>query len=142
MVVRLRRQGSLRGRERAALTSADYLGNDEGRTGLYALERCEFFNLLCLPPPAFDRDQEAEVWAAATVYCERRRAFLLIDPPAKWEGVQDAINRAERLGLTSGNAALYFPFLHDAKRNIAQSGRGSFCADGCAPRSVEIASRK
>jgi hypothetical protein len=67
-----------------ALAAADYLGSEVSKTGLYALENADIFNLLCIPPYTASTDVEAHVWAAAAAYCERRRAMLIIDPPRTW----------------------------------------------------------
>ncbi len=95
----------------------DFLGSEDEKTGLYALEDADLFNLLCIPP-----DQRAErtpfsVYQAAMAYCVRRRAMLILDSPAQW-GNQSPIGPAEAnkwlsdLGLSgtdARNAALYFP---------------------------------
>ncbi len=108
VVVRLKQPGARAG---AGLTSVEYLGDPHRHTGLFALEKIDLFNLLCLPPPAFDSDIPPEVWSAAADYCQRRRAFLLIDPPATWRSAQAALNGLATLGTQSENAALFFPRL-------------------------------
>jgi len=47
-----------------------------GRDGIYALEAVELFNLLCLPGV-----HDPAILDEARLYCEKRRAFLLVDPP-------------------------------------------------------------
>ncbi len=115
IIVRLKRAGARRGRDSAALQSDDYLGREGVATGLHALAQAEF-NLLCLPPPTFQRDLAAEVWSGAADYCERRRAFLLIDAPATWRNAAEARGDGvstgiAALGTRSKNAAVYFPRL-------------------------------
>jgi phage tail sheath protein FI len=54
-----------------------------GQKGMYALEKADLFNLLVLPPPQLDMGQHLpDVWAAAATYCQQKRAFLIVDPPA------------------------------------------------------------
>ncbi len=101
-----------------ALTlSADYLGSQESKTGLYALEKVDLFNLLCIPPDVRNLDTPVAVYQGAIQYCVERRAMLLVDSPAAWSTNPDTAAAAARDGLSnlglSGtgarNAALYFP---------------------------------
>jgi phage tail sheath protein FI len=52
-----------------------------GKMGMYALEDTDIFNLLVLPPLSFTDDVGAGTWSAAALYCQQRRAFLLVDSP-------------------------------------------------------------
>jgi phage tail sheath protein FI len=52
-----------------------------GKSGMYALEDRDIFNILCIPPLSFTKDPSASTWNAAADYCRNRRAFLIIDPP-------------------------------------------------------------
>ncbi len=98
------------------LQEVDYLGEADAAGGLHALQRIDAFNLLCIPPDVPGGDVAPEVWRAALARCVRRRAMLLVDPPAAWDaaaGFPDA-QRVAELGLhgaTARNAALYFPRL-------------------------------
>ncbi len=88
------------------------LGTGEGSTrGLYALDRAEHFTLLCLPPDAGDGDVPPAVVEAAARYCERRHAFLVVDPPASWSSRAAAMAGAPALAPLGPNAAVYFPRL-------------------------------
>jgi hypothetical protein len=92
----------------------DVLGDQARKTGLYALENADIFNLLCIPPfkgsdvSATD-DVTGDVWAKAAAYCLKRRAMLLVDPPKNW----DKVGAREGVPLPGigahTNAALYFP---------------------------------
>jgi hypothetical protein len=105
------------GSEKDTLEPADYAGSREERTGLYALEKADLFNLLCIPPDRPDGDTDPAVYRVALDYCQERRAILVVDPPAAWSGDPEEATRAARSGLSdlglSGpaarNAALYFP---------------------------------
>ena len=105
----------------SAITDTQIAGDRDARTGLYALEAADLFNLLCIPPPSFDTDLVAATWATAAAYCRERRAVLIIDAPAAWTAnASTAIATAETgvngLRATIGNddainAAAYFPRL-------------------------------
>ena len=98
------------------LQEADYVGEADAGTGLHALDRIDAFNLLCIPPDVPGGDTAPEVWQAALAQCVRRRAMLLVDPPAAWDGAQalpdaDALAKLGLQGAGARNAALYFPRL-------------------------------
>ncbi len=80
--------------------------------GLWMFEQADLFNLLCIPPLAFDTDVPSTVWNAAAAYCARRRAVLIVDPPASWDEPADVL--APGTGLAgvidrTDTAAIYFP---------------------------------
>lgn len=86
------------------------------KRGLYALEQADLFNLLCIPPYRSDDganfDAEPIVLAAATAYCEQRRAFHVIDSPSSWDTKADALDGLDAFAdPRSRNAALFFPRL-------------------------------
>jgi phage tail sheath protein FI len=68
------------------LTSVDYLGNPVDRTGFYALDTVDLFNLMVLPPDQdiSESDYVQLLIGPASGYCANRRAFLLVDAPASW----------------------------------------------------------
>ncbi|MEM9092368.1 MAG: phage tail sheath C-terminal domain-containing protein [Cyanobacteria bacterium P01_F01_bin.53] len=76
----------------------------------------DIFNLLVLPQ-ASDQNGDtidlASVWGPASIFCQARRAFLLIDPPEDWRTVQDAVGGVTDLrdGLVLDHAAVYWPRL-------------------------------
>ena len=100
--------------------TADLIGSAAAFTGLNALERVDLFNLLCIPDatrtsagdpltPDTTVDTNA-VLAEAYSLCERRRAVLLVDPPADVRTLEAAVDWMS-VGLTvkGPNAAAYFP---------------------------------
>lgn len=88
------------------------LGDEEASTGLYALNKPDIFNLLCIP--ALGRqtgDQWDEVYRQAIDFCERKRAFFLMDTPAGLDdpaGIAGWMEKKQDF-LQHGNAALFFP---------------------------------
>jgi uncharacterized protein len=72
----------------------------------------DLFNLLVLTPDA--GVPVTSLYANASVFCQKRRAVLLMDPPPAWTDVQDAIDVTTgvpslRTGLVNDYAALFFP---------------------------------
>ncbi len=99
-----------------ALTAADFIGPGmaANKSGLYSLDNTALFNILCIPPYTNDdQDVDTTLVAAAASYCERRRAFYIIDPPSAWTTFQTALDQfgaiAGYFGARSANAAIYFP---------------------------------
>jgi len=77
--------------------------------GLWALQNTDLFNILCIPPLAFDTDIGPITRDAALKYCKDRRAFFVVDPPTGWVGVAQAVAGVDALNLRDENAAVYFP---------------------------------
>ena len=89
--------------------------NRTARTGLYALDKVDLFNLLCLPPLVPDKDNGVgEDWAPAAEYCRERRAFLIVDAPQSWTPDNAAENVAAFDAIARENAAIYFPHVQAA----------------------------
>jgi uncharacterized protein len=107
------------------ITDTEILGDENDRTGIFALELADLFNLLCIPPLAPETEAAPDVanatWAAAANYCQERRAMLVIDPPSAWTAspstaIADAETGVNGLRATIGNddarnAIVYFPRL-------------------------------
>jgi hypothetical protein len=99
------------------LDQATYEGSQDNKTGLYALDKADLFNLLCIPPDTRDGDTLAAVYQTAMAYCKERRAMLIVDSPATWSANKDTAAANAKAGLAalgltgeaSRNAALYFP---------------------------------
>lgn len=111
------------------------LGDQAGKTGLYALEDVDLFNILCIPDTMVLPDTDAAAVAAeAEAYCEERRAFYILDVPQPTTNPRDQVQEAmDYLGengtLRHRNVALYYPRpkiadrLNDFRlRPIASSG--------------------
>ena len=80
-------------------------GTESQKQGLYALEQVDVFNLLCLPLYSENAANDSLLEAAKS-YCEKRRAFLLIDPPKNANAI-----KPDELGTRSKNAAIFYPSL-------------------------------
>lgn len=103
------------------LTDNDLLGSQSAKTGIYALEKADLFNLLVIPPypnavlngsPASGVNVGDTVRAEASKYCETRRAFYIIDSPSTWQSKQNALDGLDvYTGDRSRNSALFFPRL-------------------------------
>lgn len=90
------------------LTDYDIIGSNSEGTGLFALDRCERVDLLCIPPPP-GRDLGSTTFLAAARYCERRRAMLVWDPPWSWGSADAAVLGLRSSGAGSRAALTYFP---------------------------------
>ncbi len=96
----------------------DEPGLQNQKKGLYTLEKADLFNLLCIPPyQGFDDNGKPDsvdksVIGQAAVYCKKRRAMLIVDPPKGWleDGIQD-VTTDTVIDERSENAALFFPRL-------------------------------
>ena len=91
------------------LDAADVIGSQATKTGIYALEGADIFNLLVIPPYKKGQSVETSVLSEAATYCQKRRALLLIDPPDSWTDKDKAKENFPIPGLSSDNAAVYFP---------------------------------
>src|SRR5215471_1282126 len=117
----------------------DLLGDQSLKTGIYALEKVDLFNLLVIPPypkavlsgaPSPGDDVGDSVRTAASNYCEKRRAFYIIDSPSIWQSKKNALDGLDKYALErSKNSALFFPRLMEP--NILHGGQlEEFVASG------------
>lgn len=89
-------------------------GKETAKAGLYALEKADLFNLLCIPPYLSGGDVDTPLVGSAAAYCEKRRAILIVDPRAAWTTKATAKSGVASVGTSSKNAALFFPRLMQA----------------------------
>lgn len=100
--------------------SVDLIGSESAFTGIYALDKVDLFNLLCIPdatraavadPTKLDSNLAPnDIYAAAANYCKKRRAFLLLDALPSVTDVEKAIDWiSSDLTINEANAAAYFP---------------------------------
>jgi hypothetical protein len=90
------------------LTDYDIIGSSAEGTGLFALDRCEHVDLVCIPAPP-NRDLGSTTFLAATRYCERRRVMLVWDPPWGWTSADAAVLGLRASAQASRHALTYFP---------------------------------
>jgi uncharacterized protein len=87
------------------ITDFTGVGKESRKQGLYALEQVDIFNLLCLPLYSENVSGNGLLDTAKS-YCEKRRAFLLVDPPKNATAIKE-----DDLGVRSKNAAIFYPSL-------------------------------
>lgn len=92
--------------------SAAIIGSLNNKTGIYALEDVDLFNIMSIPiTGTTSEDTYDAALSAALVYCEEKRAFFIIETPIGIDTMQEVKNWRELKGnlIRSRNAALYFP---------------------------------
>ncbi|MCP4329269.1 MAG: hypothetical protein GY791_12625 [Alphaproteobacteria bacterium] len=84
---------------------------DPDKSGIYALEDVDIFNILCMPRAAdLSATAMTDVVSEAQAYCMERRAFMIVDLPADIDTLQEARDWLDdNAGLRHRNAAAYFP---------------------------------
>ncbi|MBN3925371.1 phage tail sheath subtilisin-like domain-containing protein [Nostoc sp. NMS4] len=90
----------------------DFTGvnKEANKQGLYALNKADLFNILCIPPYKNDGniDYDSLVDQAAE-FCKDRRAFFIIDPPTNWTDKNKAKDGIQSIGEPTSYAAVFFP---------------------------------
>ncbi len=91
-------------------------GLQRDKKGIWALEKADLFNLLCIPPFSFGGDIGSQTRTEAAKYSRGRRALYIADPLIAWkepahltgsDGIDGSTWGLER----SEDVALYFPYL-------------------------------
>jgi uncharacterized protein len=118
------------GNDGQSLSPPDIIGAEDQKTGIYALLKTDIFNLLVIPPETRDGTTDSTVWEAAAAFCAKKRAFLIVDPPASWDANADTAAQKVQttqvatplISLTNAaNAALFFPRIR--RRDPLRSGQ-------------------
>jgi hypothetical protein len=103
------------------------------RDAFHVLDKeVDLFNLMILPADE-DHSQSAtaSLWGPASIFCQKRRAFLLMDTPASWTTVQEATHPATgvnglRVGLVKDHSAIIYPRItireNGLNKNVGPSG--------------------
>ena len=127
------------GDDGAPLTDYDLIGSKFDRTGLFALDEADYFNLLCLPPLSRDQDVGPSALLVGARYCRERRALLVVDPPAEWLTADDALRAMKDWDFSSENALMYFPRIlaHDKLRGQCEAFAPCGAVAGMLARSDE-----
>jgi uncharacterized protein len=93
-------------------TGVELTGNRGSKTGLYALENVDIFNLMCIPRTGDLAETEGlSVIAAATAYCQERRAFFIADPPKGRKSVTTISDYVNNSIGKSNYSAIFFPWI-------------------------------
>jgi phage tail sheath protein FI len=99
-----------------APTALDLIGSEAAKTGIYALEDVDLFNLLVIPEASLGEGM-INVLSEAIAYCTRRRALMIIDVPENKRAFAEAERWAsgqDSAPLRSRNAAIYFPWIRES----------------------------
>jgi hypothetical protein len=79
------------------ITATEIQGTTNPKRGLFLLENVDIFNLLCIPSFRLDDSPETSLDGLIKMYdkahelCEKKRAFLLVDPLVKWTDTNKVI---------------------------------------------------
>ena len=95
----------------------NFKGSPDTKKGIFALEKTDLFNLLCIPPAERNGNTAIDVYQKAMSYCYKKRAMLIVDSTFEWgllpeTAASNAIDGLGGLGLTgkvARNAVIYFP---------------------------------
>ena len=121
------------GTDGSELSDYDLIGSRRERSGLFALEQVEHFDLLYLPPPGKGIDAGPAAILAAELYGRERGAMLIVDPLPHWVTAKDAIDGVRDLGYRSPNLLGYFPRVRERGSNddVARPVGGAFAGLLC-----------
>ncbi len=109
-----------RGTDGDELSDYDLVGSSRDDTGLFALNAVEHFDLLYVPPCGRHHDLGPAAVLAAELYCRKRGAMLILDPPAAWTDVGKAIDGVRESGYASSNVVTYFPRMRSKSDPVAE----------------------
>ncbi len=127
------------GDDGAPLTDYDLIGSEIDRTGIFALQNADYFNLLCVPPLSREQDVGPSVLWVAARYCKEHRALLIVDPPSGWHTADDALLAMRDWSCATEDALMYFPrvLAHDKLRGHFESFAPSGAVAGMLARTDE-----
>jgi uncharacterized protein len=92
--------------------------------------KVDLFNLMILPKEGGAHAAPVETfYGIASIFCQKKRAFLIMDPPAFWMTSQDAMDpetgiNSLRKGIIKDMSAIYFPRLLTTNLDGSQSQTG------------------
>ena len=120
------------GTDGTELSDYDLIGSRKQRSGLFALEQVENFDILYLPPPGKGIDTGPAAILAAELFCRERRAMLLVDPRSEWATAGEAVKGVRELGYASPNMLGYYPrMLKRHSDDIARPAAGAIAGLLC-----------
>jgi Bacteriophage tail sheath protein len=105
--------GGTAGADGSPPTALEFRGNQANKTGMYALVDVDLFNLLIIPETQTKLTESAAkaVVDEALALCEKRRAFMIVDPYRDKDRTSIA---AWAVGFPSKNGAVFFPRIRAA----------------------------
>ncbi len=103
------------GTDGLALSDYDLVGSASRGSGIFALNQVEHFDLLYLPQPEIGKVPGPAAVLAAELYCRKRGAMLILDPPANWKNARDAIHGVRDAGYANSDVISYFPRMYSRK---------------------------
>jgi phage tail sheath protein FI len=121
------------GTDGSDLSDYDLIGSRRERTGLFALEQIDYFDLLYLPPPRKSRDLGPAAVLAAELYSRERSAMLIVDPSTEWTTAAMTVKAVRDLGYASSNMLGYYPRVRvrdsddDVSRPVGGALAGLLC---------------
>lgn len=95
-----------------------YLGDPVQHTGFYALDLVDLFNLMVLPrDEGVSTAHRLDILGPASIYCQSRRAFLIVEAPDNWTGstgLPDVVNNTAliedvRARVVKDHSAVFYP---------------------------------
>lgn len=104
------------GSDGVPVTDYDVIGSAGQGTGLFALNGVPHLDFVHIPPLARDEDIGPSSLVVAARYCRERRALLIVDPPASWTSVEEALAGQRELNFSSADACMFFPRLLNSDR--------------------------
>ena len=130
------------GTDGAAPTLTEFQGSETDHTGLYALDLADLFNLMVIPgDDGVGESIQLSLWGPASIYCEKRRALLLIDAPGNWtkSGQPDVVTNTSlvndlRAKVVKRNSAVFYPRLQYFSKGLSTAAGASGAIAGLMAR--------
>jgi uncharacterized protein len=91
------------------LSDYDIIGSAIENTGLFALHQIARLSFLYIPSLSRAAAVGMSTLLVAERFCRERQAILIVDPPAKWLTVDDALQGCVDFAFHSSHAVMYFP---------------------------------
>ncbi|MGH8317976.1 MAG: hypothetical protein ACREUL_08375 [Steroidobacteraceae bacterium] len=131
---------NLDGDDGGPLTDYDIIGSAAASSGLFALSAGDGFNFLCIPPLSRERDIGLSALLVGARYCRERHAMLIVDPPASWTTVREALDGMRAWPFRSDNALMYYPRVQalDRLRGRPETFASCGAVAGMLARSDEV----
>ncbi len=114
-----------------APTDYDLVGSQESGTGISALEGIPDVAHLCLISGAPDAAIGPVALLAADQFCRAHQTLLIVDPPARWQSVDDVIHDQRRSDFSSPNTVTWFPCVRTnnaSEQKVLASATGAVAA--------------